>query len=110
MGFLSCAFVMEELTGWRVEDILGYAPSTTALTLSDFDATQMIDFHKTSFWIAFVSFGFAPTFWNIVGRLEYRTHLFSKLFCGQRYLACYILALIIFCLQLERDFAFNLAM
>merc|ERR1711879_20900 len=69
----------------------------------------MVDFSAASFWIALFSFAFAPTYWNTVARLQYKTQIVSKIFCGSKYLGCYVLALSIFLLQLQRDFAFNIA-
>jgi hypothetical protein len=96
---------MEELTGVAVQDLLGYLPYTTEMSVKEVDWSRLVQWEKTTLWIAFVSFAFAPTFWNIIARIEYRTHIFTKLFCGSRYIGCYVLAAVIFCLQLERDFA-----
>jgi phosphatidylethanolamine/phosphatidyl-N-methylethanolamine N-methyltransferase len=46
----------------------------------------------------------APIIWNTLARLEYYTHILTKLFLGNRYWGCYALALWIFFFSLYRDF------
>lgn len=46
---------------------------------------------------------FNPIFWNITARLEHRTHFLTKMF-GDKYKACYALAVLIFSIGLTRDF------
>eukprot|EP00276_Gloeochaete_wittrockiana_P013433 CAMPEP_0184334218 /NCGR_PEP_ID=MMETSP1089-20130417/3090_1 /TAXON_ID=38269 ORGANISM="Gloeochaete wittrockiana, Strain SAG46.84" /NCGR_SAMPLE_ID=MMETSP1089 /ASSEMBLY_ACC=CAM_ASM_000445 /LENGTH=239 /DNA_ID=CAMNT_0026658421 /DNA_START=38 /DNA_END=757 /DNA_ORIENTATION=- len=65
---------------------------------------DLIDLQSPSFWLAVGSTAFAPIFWNIVGRFEYRTKAFSSRLGSHT--ACYILAAIIFLLSIERDWAF----
>ncbi|CDK26507.1 unnamed protein product [Kuraishia capsulata CBS 1993] len=69
-----------------------------------------VDFSKTSFQIALVSIAFNPTFWNIAARVEYKTHLLTKLALGKPKLGCYLLAIIIFSIGLLRDFLYEKAL
>jgi len=94
------------------ENLFGYQPHGEEMSIRDFDLSQtmLIDFSKPTFWVAFVSFMFAPIYWNIVARFEYHTGVITKIFCGAKYLACYLLALSIFTLQLERDYMFSTAL
>lgn len=83
-------------------------PSTDGslqLTFSNVRIQDMVDFQRSTFWVALFSFAFAPTFWNTVARLEYKTHILTKIFFGSKYIGCYVLAATIFMLQLQRDFA-----
>ena len=51
---------------------------------------------------------FNPLYWNLVGRLEYKRRLLTKVF-GSKELACYVFALSIFLLGLLRDYLFTVA-
>lgn len=73
--------------------------------LAEIDPRTIIDFSRSSFWFCIASIAFAPLFWNIVVRTEYKTKWMSRLF-GGNYRACYTLAAIIFLLSLERDWAY----
>ncbi|EMG45462.1 OPI3 Phosphatidyl-N-methylethanolamine N-methyltransferase [Candida maltosa Xu316] len=46
---------------------------------------------------------FNPIFWNIAARLEYNTHIITKLSFGSPKLGCYLLAITIFSLGIYRD-------
>lgn len=48
-----------------------------------------------------------PLFWNVLGRLEYRTRALSWLAGGNRRVACYAFALVVFSLGLYRDYLFT---
>lgn len=52
------------------------------------------------------SIAFNPFFWNTIGRFEYKTHLFTKLAGGKKYVACYIFALTVFTLGILRDYLY----
>lgn len=54
--------------------------------------------------VALASITFNPVFWNIVARLEYRTHILTRIFCGSARLGCYFLAIVILSLAVIRDF------
>jgi hypothetical protein len=54
------------------------------------------------FLLALASICFNPIFWNVVARLEYKTHFLTKLW-GSPYRGCYFLAVVIFSLGLIRD-------
>jgi phosphatidylethanolamine N-methyltransferase len=47
---------------------------------------------------------FNPVFWNIVARLEYKTHFLTRTFCGSARVGCYFLAVVIFSLAVIRDY------
>ena len=49
---------------------------------------------------------FNPIFWNIVARLEHRTHFLTKL-AGGAYNGCYLLAATIFLLGIYRDHVYH---
>ena len=80
--------------------------SIYSVTPNDVYDFTLVDFTKQTFWLSFLSIAFAPLFWNIVGRIEYKTHFLTKIFFGNKYAACYFLAAIIFFLQIERDWRF----
>ena len=97
---------MEEfIENLSVENVFGYVPTSEEMSLKDFPLNigELIDFSRPTFWVSVFSFLFAPLYWNTVARFEYKTRLITKLFCGANYLACYLLALSIFFLQIERD-------
>ncbi|KAI3406144.1 OPI3 [Candida oxycetoniae] len=54
--------------------------------------------------IACISFN--PIFWNVVARLEYRTHFITKI-VGSARRGCYLLALVIFSLGVYRDHVYR---
>lgn len=65
--------------------------------------SSYIDFSQPSLRIAVLLIVLAPTIWNILARLEYYTHILTKLFCGNKKLGCYALALYIFSFSAFRD-------
>ncbi|KAK9455414.1 phospholipid methyltransferase-domain-containing protein [Dipodascopsis uninucleata] len=71
---------------------------------------QFVDFSKLSLAISAASILFNPTFWNIVARAEYRTHILTKLAGGNAKLGCYFLAITIFSLGILRDFLYEKAL
>ena len=95
---------MEQVQYWA-DQISNIPAESLELSVFTVKVYELVDFSKWTFWFAFFSYAFAPTFWNIIARIEFHTHLFTKIFCGYKYIACYILAAIIFTLSLERDFA-----
>jgi phosphatidylethanolamine N-methyltransferase len=52
----------------------------------------------------------APVIWNILARIEYHTHLLTKLALGNKYLGCYLLAAYIFLFSVYRDLMFSKAL
>lgn len=67
---------------------------------SDFE--KYIDLSKPDLKYAVATIAFNPIFWNIVARLEYKTHILTKVTGGARN-GCYLLALTIFSLGIYRD-------
>lgn len=67
----------------------------------------LIDFSDPLLWRAVACIIAAPLIWNILARLEYKTHLLTFLACGNKYLGCYCLAIWIFCFSSYRDFMFH---
>lgn len=61
------------------------------------------------FWMAIVCAAINPIYWNAVARLEYRTHFWSRLFCGTK-CGIWILAVSIVALNAIRTTAFHRAM
>ncbi|CUM64274.1 uncharacterized protein PRCAT00001871001 [Priceomyces carsonii] len=58
---------------------------------------------------ALATIAFNPIFWNIIARLEYKTHLLTKL-TGSAKTGCYLLALTIFSLGIYRDHIYHEAL
>jgi phosphatidylethanolamine N-methyltransferase len=69
----------------------------------DFIASY-IDIYDYNLQVAVLSIIVAPIVWNILARIEYYTHLLTKLACGNKYWGCYGLALYIFSFSLFRDY------
>jgi methylene-fatty-acyl-phospholipid synthase len=63
-----------------------------------------IDFRNPKILLSIITIIFNPIFWNVIGRLEYHTKLFTKLSGGRSKLACYIFAVIVFSLGIFRDY------
>ena len=61
-----------------------------------------IDFGNWEFVAALAATVLAPLIWNIVARIEFRTHFMRKL-TGSKYVTCYILAVWIFTFSTLRD-------
>eukprot|EP00761_Pharyngomonas_kirbyi_P012669 gb/GECH01012696.1/.p1 GENE.gb/GECH01012696.1/~~gb/GECH01012696.1/.p1 ORF type:complete len:202 (+),score=31.94 gb/GECH01012696.1/:1-606(+) len=68
-----------------------------------------IDFSEPFLLGTIVTMIACPTIWNILARLEYRTHVLTKLACGSKHLGCYMLAIWIFSTSLFRDYLFDQA-
>ena len=71
---------------------------------------QYLDFSDKNLFIAIGVIIITPVVWNILARIEYYTHLLTKLACGNRYLGCYILAVYVFGFSLFRDYLFDKAL
>ena len=65
---------------------------------------QYINYKHQDFLIAALAIIAAPVIWNILARIEYYTHLLTKLACGSKYLGCYVLAAYIFSFSSYRDY------
>lgn len=63
----------------------------------------------SEFKYAIGAVAFNPIFWNIVARLEYNTHLLTKV-AGSPYRGCYALAATIFSLGIYRDSVYHAAL
>lgn len=72
-------------------------------------ASEYVKFGEQSFWIAAGFILFNPTFWNVVGRLEFNTRIFRKVFGGNKHIAVYAFAVIIFSLGIARDVVYPFA-
>jgi hypothetical protein len=81
-------------------------PPAFSIYDSKLSPALLIDFNDQLFQLSAAWFVFNPLFWNIVARLEYRTHFLTKLFCGSAYAGCYFLAIVIFTLGLARDYVY----
>jgi hypothetical protein len=64
---------------------------------------KFVNIADNNFQIALITTAAAPIIWNILGRLEFYTHILTKLACANKYLGCYILAVYIFSFSLLRD-------
>lgn len=67
-----------------------------------------IDFNEEILF-AVISIAFNPIFWNIVARLEFKTHFLTKI-AGGAYRGCYLLAFTIFSLGIYRDHVYHQAL
>ncbi|KAG0356457.1 Phosphatidyl-N-methylethanolamine N-methyltransferase [Podila minutissima] len=56
-------------------------------------STFNVDLSNPWFWISVGSIAFNPTFWNTVVRREHRTRFMTRLFGGNKYFACYTMAI-----------------
>lgn len=63
----------------------------------------------SEFKYALGAVAFNPIFWNIAARLEYKTHLLTKI-AGSPYRGCYALAATIFSLGIYRDHVYHAAL
>ncbi|CCH60862.1 hypothetical protein TBLA_0D03630 [Henningerozyma blattae CBS 6284] len=73
------------------------------------ELVSSIDFENKLFMLACFCVCFNPMFWNIVARMEYKTHFLTKL-AGSAKKGCYILAFIIFSLGIVRDIVYERAL
>eukprot|EP00824_Muranothrix_gubernata_P007999 TRINITY_DN20216_c0_g1_i1.p2 TRINITY_DN20216_c0_g1~~TRINITY_DN20216_c0_g1_i1.p2 ORF type:complete len:217 (+),score=23.32 TRINITY_DN20216_c0_g1_i1:194-844(+) len=72
---------------------------------------QYIDFSQFSLQFALFVICLAPLIWNVLARMEYRTHILTKwVGMGNRHVACYGLALYIFSFSSFRDYSMAKAM
>lgn len=65
-----------------------------------------IDSNDPTLKLALFFIMFNPTFWNIAARLEYNTHIITKIAGGAKR-GCYLLAATIFGLGIVRDYYFH---
>eukprot|EP00762_Andalucia_godoyi_P001677 ANDGO_07089.mRNA.1 Phosphatidyl-N-methylethanolamine N-methyltransferase len=72
--------------------------------------TWEVKFNEPTFVWALIVTVLAPTIWNILARIEYYTHLLTKIAFGSRYLGCYLLAAWIFSFSIYRDYVFERAL
>lgn len=63
-----------------------------------------IDFRNPKILLSIATIIFNPIYWNVIGRLEYHTRLFTKLSGGNAKLPCQIFAFTVFTLGLFRDY------
>lgn len=61
-----------------------------------------------NFWMAVLCVAVNPLYWNVVARLEYYTHFWSRVFCGTRF-SVWTLAVSILALNAVRTAAFHQA-
>ncbi|ODV94111.1 hypothetical protein PACTADRAFT_4066 [Pachysolen tannophilus NRRL Y-2460] len=74
-----------------------------------FELINDIDFTNRNLQIAIGLILFNPIYWNIMARLEHKTHFLTKIF-GSAKNGCYFLAFTIFSLGLIRDDFYNKAL
>jgi phosphatidylethanolamine/phosphatidyl-N-methylethanolamine N-methyltransferase len=65
-----------------------------------------IDFSDFYLQACVVCIILAPTIWNILARIEYFTHIITKIACGNKYLGCYLLTAWIFSFSIFRDYMY----
>lgn len=66
--------------------------------------TEYFDLHSRDLLFFFCVTLLCPIVWNSLARLEYHYKAIRTLFCGNRYLGCYALALWIFGFSAYRDY------
>eukprot|EP01017_Pseudomicrothorax_dubius_P010937 TRINITY_DN1398_c0_g1_i1.p1 TRINITY_DN1398_c0_g1~~TRINITY_DN1398_c0_g1_i1.p1 ORF type:complete len:215 (+),score=60.12 TRINITY_DN1398_c0_g1_i1:136-780(+) len=66
----------------------------------------LVDLSKPLLWLTLALTIFAPTYWNTVARLQYRTGAVTKLFGGSTLVAIYVFAASIFTVSGIRDYVF----
>mmetsp|Transcript_4144 Transcript_4144/g.6113 ORF Transcript_4144/g.6113 Transcript_4144/m.6113 type:complete len:194 (-) Transcript_4144:32-613(-) len=71
---------------------------------------MFIDFTQTSLFVAIASIVWAPLAWNVIARLEHKNKVLTNLAGGNKYYACYGLAIYIFTFSLFRDYLFHRAL
>ena len=74
------------------------------LSLKSFIAA--IDFKDPTLYLAMLHIMFNPFFWNIIGRIEYNTRFFTKLFGGNRR-GCYVAFVFIFSFGISRNLLYK---
>lgn len=79
----------------------------TQEVITDFVKNTNFEAKDYQFALAFIAFN--PTFWNIVARLEYKTHFLTKI-TGSAKRGCYLLAVTIFSLGIARDYFYEAAL
>jgi phosphatidylethanolamine N-methyltransferase len=67
-----------------------------------------LDFTSRYFWLSVIFIAGSPIGWNILGRVEYYTRFFTKLF-GSKFVGCYVLAAYIWIWSAFRDYFFACA-
>jgi phosphatidylethanolamine/phosphatidyl-N-methylethanolamine N-methyltransferase len=65
---------------------------------------EIINFKQPILWAAILHVIFNPVFWNVVGRLENKKKVVSRLFGNSKEKGCYAVAAVIFSLGLTRDY------
>lgn len=73
-----------------------------------YNFSQYVDLSPTLYY-ALGTIVFNPVFWNIVARLQHKTHFLSKA-VGGAYRGCYLLAITIFSLGIYRDHVYHQAL
>ena len=71
---------------------------------------SQIKWNEPSLHYALISIVAAPLIWNILARLEYYTHILTKLALGNKKYGCYALAVWIFSFSIFRDYLVSAAM
>eukprot|EP01094_Clydonella_sp_ATCC50884_P016062 TRINITY_DN26756_c0_g1_i1.p1 TRINITY_DN26756_c0_g1~~TRINITY_DN26756_c0_g1_i1.p1 ORF type:complete len:197 (-),score=16.23 TRINITY_DN26756_c0_g1_i1:280-870(-) len=71
--------------------------------------SEWVVLDEPSLWVCVFSMAFAPLFWNVVARLQFKTKFLSTL-CGGAHNGCYVLGTAIFLLSLQRDWSFTAAL
>ena len=90
--------------------IFAQVPPLLRTQFGKMSLNTFINFSDINFAHAAVAIVAAPTIWNIMARLEYRTHLLTKVAFNSKYIGCYLLAIYIFSFSLFRDFLFHRAL
>lgn len=68
-----------------------------------------VNFSDPLFHLSILMIFASPTFWNLVGRIEFKYRVMRKIFCGNKYIACYVFGLMVFVLSGIRNYIYDLA-
>ncbi len=77
------------------------------ITFSQMDS--IVNLNDSHLHVAALAIVLAPTIWNILARIEYYTHLLTKIALNNPYYGCYLLTAWIFYFSLYRDYLFAFA-
>lgn len=67
---------------------------------------ENVNYQDPLFQLAIFTIVLSPTFWNVGGRLEYNYRIMRKIFCGNKYLACYVFAFMVFSISGIRNLSY----
>lgn len=119
LDFISCkrtvswrfqvSLAVIKVVNWFVMSCKWYSIESSCVKSTFRSLVEAVESDQKWFKVALCFVAFNPVFWNVVARVEYRTHLLTKLAGGAKR-GCYLLAVTIFSLGLARDLSFEWAL